>query len=112
MGAVIDAATLAAVRAWVGSDVADPTDAVIAARFDVLGSVEAVALELLRARVADLLRDPARVAVDGDVSWDWSKNLEALDRQIGALEGLVAMAAGAGVGVLSVGRMQRSGCVR
>lgn len=105
----LDAGIRAAIRSWVGTDPTDPTDSDIEAAHARLGSVEAVALEILRGRLADMVREPARFTVDGDAGWSYEKNLAELRTQIGQLESAVATAAGTGEGVMVVGRMLRSG---
>ncbi|MEU7640912.1 hypothetical protein AB0C11_33425 [Streptomyces sp. NPDC039016] len=70
-------------RAWLlaqlGPD-ADPAD--LERRFFRLGSVRAVALEVLGEQRAKLLADPLRVTVDGVVTMDLAENLRGIERQI------------------------------
>lgn len=98
-----DGATLAQIRSWVGSE---PSNDDLAVRFERLGSTNLTALEVLRERRANLLADPAKVSVDGDASWDWSKNLEVLDKQVAELETVAGIA---GPGTVNVGRLVRTG---
>lgn len=105
----LDTAVLAALRSWVGTDPTDPTDADLEQRHGRLGNVEAVALEILRGRLADMVREPARFQVDGDAGWSYEKNLEQLRADVAELTTLVAATAGTGAGVLSVGRLVRAG---
>lgn len=73
-------------RAWLlaqlgsGTDVAD-----LESRYRRLGSVKAVALEVLAERRAALLADPLRVTVDGVVTTDHSENLRGIERVIGLI---------------------------
>lgn len=75
------------VRSWVGT-AADLTD--LDTLLDELGTPEAVALQLLRQQYADLLARPTKLDVDGDVSADWSANLNALASRIKSLEAIVS----------------------
>ena len=100
------AADLATIRSWCGSDVGAPGDQFdtddIDARLARLGTADQVALELLRARRADMVMSPAKISVDGDFSQDATESIRALDRQIATLEALVARAAGEGATSLSL----------
>lgn len=102
----LDDADLAIVRSWCGSDVGAPGDQYdtvdIEARLERLGTAEQVALELLRARRADMVMSPAKIDVDGDFSQDATESIKALDRQILALEAVVARAAGEGATTTSL----------
>jgi hypothetical protein len=100
-----DAATLAEIRAWVGSS---PDNADLELRLERLVTAPAVALEVLRGRLADMISEPAKFTVDGDASWDYSANLKLLGDRVNQLEGLVA----GGVGELTVSLMTRSGARR
>jgi hypothetical protein len=101
------AAAIDAIRGWVGSKADDPTDASIARAYERLGSVEAAALEFLRRRRADFLRDPAKYGLEGDASWDASENLRQLNADIERLESVVGRTGG-----VTVGRLVRSGARR
>lgn len=105
----LDAGVTAAIRSWVGSDPTNPTDVDLEGRYGRLGTVEAVALEVLRQRLSDMVREPARFDVAGDAGWSYESNLTELRRQIAELTTLVGAAAGTGAGVLSVSRMVRAG---
>lgn len=98
---------LAVIRQWTGSNV-DITD--VDARLTRLVTPERVALELLRTQLADMLANPTKLDVDGDVAADWSANLLHLRAQIKSLEGLVASQGGpAGSGAVTVASLSRPG---
>ncbi len=83
---------LAKVREWAGKAV---TDDDIDDRLDRLGNAEAVALEILRERRADIVSDPQSFSADGgDVAYNWGTHLEQLNRLIGQLEAIVPDAGG------------------
>ncbi|MDH2389370.1 hypothetical protein QCN29_11310 [Streptomyces sp. HNM0663] len=63
---------------------ADRTD--LDARYQRLGSVQAVAAEVLRERKAALVSDPLAVTVQGVATVNNAENVRALERQIAALE--------------------------
>lgn len=75
------------VRSWVGT-AADLSD--LDALLDELATPEAVALQLLRQQYADLLARPTKLGVDGDVTADWSANVNALAVRIKSLEAIVS----------------------
>ncbi len=99
-------AQIATIKAWAGStvDLADVDD-----RLAELGSPEAVALQLLRTRLSDMLNDPAKLDVDGDVSADWSANISALRSQVSSLETVVGELEDSGPGQVSVTPLRRAG---
>jgi hypothetical protein len=86
------AAQLATIHSWIGTDTIIPAD--VDQRLARLGSAEAVSLELLRQRRADLLLSPTRIQVDGDVTVDWSDTIRGLDRAITSLEDIVGSRTG------------------
>lgn len=92
------AADLAAIRSWVGSE---PVEPILEAHFERLGSSDAVALAVLRERLADLLAEPTRFAVEGDASWSYDTNVKALQERVDQLAARVEGPAGATVGRLS-----------
>ncbi len=98
---------LAAIRSHIG-ETAPPSDGDLGPMWDRLGSVETVALAVLRARHADMLAQPSALGVSGDYDENWSENLTALERKIAHLEAAVAVAAGTG-GVVTVAHLTRSG---
>ncbi|MFF9403474.1 hypothetical protein [Streptomyces sp. NPDC014744] len=56
------------------------------ARYQRLGSLQAVAIEVLRKRRAALVSDPLAVTVQGVATVNNAENVKALERQIAALE--------------------------
>jgi hypothetical protein len=77
----------AAVQAWLLAQVGTATDtADLEARYTRLGTARAVALEVLRGRLADLIQQPSNVNVTGVVSIGTAENIKALERKIAALE--------------------------
>lgn len=77
----------AAVRAWLISQLGVDTDLPdLELRYTRLGSARAVALEVVRERLAALLAAPGTVSVSGVVSVNFSANIAAYERQITALE--------------------------
>lgn len=98
---------LAAIRDHVG---AVPSDADIAAYWERLGTVEDVALVIIRRRLADLRARAAKFSAEGDYSEDFSENIKALERQEKTLSAAAAAAAaGVAVGDVQVGRIVRAG---
>lgn len=76
-----------AVREWLLSQLGRSTDlADLTARYTRLGSGRAVAIEVVRERLADLLTSPGSVSVSGVVSINVSANIAAYERQLAALE--------------------------
>lgn len=99
---------LAAIREHIGT--ADPpSDDDLDVLWERLGTVEAVALAVLRGRLADMQARPAVLKVDGDHSEDWTKNLDLLTKKIGTLGSVVASQ---GDGSVSVTRLRRVGRCR
>lgn len=107
----LDAGVLADIRQWVGTR--RPTDADLEVRYLRLGSVTAVALQVLRERLADMLIDAAKFDADGDASYDYSANLKLLESKVHQLEASTPPPADPDVSLptpeLSVGRIVRSG---
>lgn len=76
-----------ATRQWLLDQLGTATDtALLDARYALLGSARAVALSILRQRLADLLAQPASVTVSGVVGVTYTENIKALERQIALLE--------------------------
>ncbi|MFD5899161.1 hypothetical protein [Streptomyces sp. NPDC060366] len=76
-----------AVRAWLISQLGTGTDlADLTARYTRLRSARAVAIEVVRERLAALLASPGSVSVSGVVSVNFSANIAAYERQLTALE--------------------------
>lgn len=86
-----------------------PSDADLDARFDVLGSWQAVALEAARLKLSQRLDQPSSFAVSGEYSESW--NLTELGKLVDTLEGLVPIdpddPAG-GTGGFGVGQVVRA----
>jgi hypothetical protein len=101
-----DANTLAAIRDHVGHE-EPPTDVELSQAWDRLATVEAVALSVVRQRLAALRARPARLSVDGDYTEDFADTIRALERQEAAL--VAAVAAGGRTGVVTVSRLTRAG---
>ncbi|MFF2411864.1 hypothetical protein [Streptomyces sp. NPDC058092] len=77
----------AAVRAWLISQLGTDTDMPdLEQRYTRLGTARAVALEVVRERLAALLASPGTVSVSGVVSVSFSANIAAYERQIESLE--------------------------
>ena len=104
------AGVLEDIRQWVGSN---PADSVLETKYLRLGTVEAVALQVLRARLADMVADPARFQVDGDASWSFERNMSELRKSITQLEALTPPPTDPEVSMpsaeMQVGRIVRSG---
>ncbi len=83
-----------------------PVDAELSASLDRLGSVEAVALEVLSIRLADLQARPLKFSADGEFSEDYSQNIGPLERAIAELSTTVEVTAGVSSG-LTVTRLVR-----
>lgn len=83
------AGQLAAIRAWCGSA---PSNGDLTTRLERLGDTNAVALEVLRERRADLLRDPLTTNLVGDYSESLVENIKHLNEDIARLDDLVRQA--------------------
>lgn len=99
----LDAATLDAIREWVGSTPDDNTVESTYQRTGV-GTVARAALAILRKRRADLLAQPAEWDLDGDYGQKTGKNLDELNAQIAALE---AITGAAGAGTMTTSQLVR-----
>ncbi len=86
-GSLMNTALLAWLRAQLGS-ATDEQD--LTTRYARLGRARAVVAEVLSERRATLLAEPLRMNVDGVVTIDQTNNLAGLERQIAALDDLVA----------------------
>lgn len=76
-----------AVQAWLISQLGVDTDlADLTIRYTRLGTARAVALEVVRERLAALLAAPGSVSVSGVVSVNFGANIAAYERQILSLE--------------------------
>jgi hypothetical protein len=80
-------ALTADVQAWLLAQLGETTSLTdLDARYTRLGTARAVALEVLRGRLAALLQQPATVNVSTVVSVGTAENIKALERQIAALQ--------------------------
>jgi hypothetical protein len=76
-----------AVQAWLLAQLGETTSTSdLETRYARLGTARAVALEVLRGRLAALIQQPATVNVSGVVGLGTAENIKALERQIAALE--------------------------
>ncbi|MFF1574837.1 hypothetical protein ACFVWR_19020 [Leifsonia sp. NPDC058292] len=76
-----------AVRAWLLAQLGTSTDIPdLEQRYTRLGTARAVALEVVRERLAALLAQPSSVNVSSVVSVSFSENIKAYERQIASLE--------------------------
>lgn len=79
----MDAAVLAWLRAELGTDT-DQTD--LTTRYTRLGTARAVAIEVIRERLAALRAQPSSVNVSSVVSVSYIENIKAYERQLERLE--------------------------
>ncbi|MFI8792559.1 hypothetical protein [Streptomyces sp. NPDC055105] len=76
-----------AVRAWLLAQLGTSTDLPdLEARYTRLGTARAVALEVVRERLAALLAQPSSVNVSSVVSVSFTENIKAYERKIASLE--------------------------
>lgn len=75
-----------------------PDDATLNATYDRLLDVDAVVLEVLEIRLAELLRKPAQFSVPGEYSQSTDANIKALTERIASLGG----GSGLGSGVVTI----------
>ncbi|MFD8777529.1 hypothetical protein [Streptomyces sp. NPDC059916] len=76
-----------AVRAWLLAQLGTSTDIPdLEARYTRLGTARAVALEIVRERLAELRAQPSAVSVSSVVSINTTANIASYERQITALE--------------------------
>ncbi|MFG2677047.1 hypothetical protein [Streptomyces sp. NPDC048445] len=77
----------AAVQAWLISQLGTDTDLTdLELRYTRLRTARAVAIEVVRERLAGLLASPGSVSVSGVVSVNFSANIAAYERQLTILE--------------------------
>lgn len=77
----------AAVKAWLLAQLGESTAiADLETRYARLGTARAVALEVLRGRLAKFLQQPSTINVSSVVGVGYSENIRALERQIANLE--------------------------
>lgn len=75
------------VQAWLLAQLGETTPvADLETRYSRLGTARAVALEVLRGRLAALIQQPATVNVSSVVGVGFAENIKALERQIENLE--------------------------
>lgn len=93
--------------AWVRAEVgAQPDDTTLNASYDAGGGFRAlVALDIWRARYADMLRTPAALGADG-LSISTSANLQAMQKKIDRLT-IIARNEGAPIEGFGAGRFRR-----
>lgn len=72
--------------AYLRSELGEADRADLEARYQRLGSLHAVAVEVLRERKAALVSDPLSITVQGVATVNNAENVKALERQIGDLE--------------------------
>ncbi|MGW2849612.1 hypothetical protein [Streptomyces sp. NPDC001274] len=78
----------AAVQAWLLAELGANTDvADLEQRYQRLRSARAVAIEVVRGRLAELRGQPATVSVSGVVSVSYAESIKAYERQLAALIG-------------------------
>lgn len=76
-----------AVRAWLLAELGKNTDvADLEQRYARLGAARAVALEVVRERLAALRAQPSTVNVSSVVAVSYTENIKSYERQIAALE--------------------------
>lgn len=77
----------AAVRAWLLDELGATTDtADLEARYTRLGTARAVAISVIKSRLADLRAQPASVNVSSVVGVTYTENIKAYERQLTLLE--------------------------
>lgn len=75
-----------AVQAWLLAELGKDTDvADLEQRYQRLGSGRAVAIEVVRERLAELRGQPSTVNVTGVVSVSYTESIKAYERQLAAL---------------------------
>lgn len=76
-----------AVKAWLIAQLGTDTDLTdLAARYTRLGTARAVAIEILRERLAAMRAQPSGITVVSVVAINTTANIAAYERQIAALE--------------------------
>ena len=73
--------------AYLRSELGEAERADLETRYQRLGSLQAVATEVLRERKAALISDPLAVTVQEVATVNNAENVKALERQIAAIEG-------------------------
>lgn len=81
---------LRALRNEIG-DMEPPEDWQLEEAYDRLGSVDAVALEVLRKRLREFEADPAKMSLDGIYTHDSTENIKSLSAAVAALEARLAL---------------------
>lgn len=107
----LDGALLGEIREYIG-DETPPSDSDLEAYWDDLGSVEAVALRVLRKRYASMRAQAAEFTAEGDYRENWSKNLDALKADISTLQAAVGAAGETSNVTVTVGTITRAGRCR
>lgn len=83
----VDAGDRAIIERWVGT-LAAVDDQDIEQRLSRLGSPYPVALEMLMVQYSNVVRDPLRMRIDGDATWENDRNVVELRSRIAALASL------------------------
>ncbi len=74
---------LRAIRDRIG-DAEPPTDADLAVLWEDLGTVDLVVLSVMECRFAESLTRPAKYAIEGDSSFDYTENLKLMAKELEA----------------------------
>jgi hypothetical protein len=88
---------IAEIRDWVGEGDC-PTDHDIRETFDRKGNVNQTIMALLRRQLSNLLSDPTQHSLAGEVSENWSKNVDAKRADISEITKLIAAEQAAATG--------------
>lgn len=102
----IAAGDLSAIRAHIGHK-SPPTDSELAEALARLGSVDAVALEVLESRYVEMISGPAKWAVEGDFNLDNTESIKRLGAKVGELR--ADLRTGPALTVSSITRADRVG---
>lgn len=103
-------AAIPLIRAHIGNST-PPTDIELAAALARLTTVELVALEILRTRLATMTSQAAQFTAVGDYSENWSENIKQLRNQIAGLESAAGVPSTLGA-TMTVGQLVRTDRVR
>lgn len=84
----LSSADLATVRSLIGP-ATPPTDSDLNNLWDVLGDVNAIALQVLSGRLAAAMSQPEEYQLEGDLKVKWGASIETLKTEVLRLRGLV-----------------------